>query len=130
VTIGGNYTPWACRPARRRIPPTSYADTQFVNLPANTSRLGGATAATLALSLFSATANRFLNLELSALEAEGKGKIVSSPRVVTADQQSRPDRAGRGIPYQVATSSGATSIQFRKANLRWRSRRRSRPKAT
>jgi type IV pilus assembly protein PilQ len=45
-----------------------------------------ASAATFALSLFSATANRFLNLELSALEADGKGKIVSSPRVITADQ--------------------------------------------
>jgi type IV pilus assembly protein PilQ len=44
------------------------------------------TAATFALSLFSAAANRFLNLELSALEADGKGKIVSSPRV------SRPTR--------------------------------------
>jgi type IV pilus assembly protein PilQ len=70
------------------------------------------------LSLFNASANRFLNLELSALEADGKGKIVSSPRVVTADQQKASIEQGEEIPYQVATSSGATSIQFKKAALR------------
>jgi type IV pilus assembly protein PilQ len=95
-----------------------YNDTQFVNLPANTSSLGGAAAASFALSLFSATANRFLNLELSALEAEGKGKIVSSPRVITADQVKALIEQGEELPYQAATSSGATNIQFRKANLK------------
>ncbi len=95
-----------------------YNDTQFVNLPANASSLGGAAAATVALSLFSATANRFLNLELSALEAEGKGKIVSSPRVITADQVKALIEQGEELPYQAATSSGATNIQFRKANLK------------
>ncbi len=73
--------------------------------------------ATIALSLFSAGANRFLNLELSALEADGNGKVVSSPRVVTADQQKAIIEQGTELPYQVATSSGATSLQFRKANL-------------
>ena len=68
--------------------------------------------------MFSAGANRFLNLELSALEADGKGKIVSSPRVITADQQKALIEQGEEIPYQVATSSGATSVQFRKANLK------------
>jgi type IV pilus assembly protein PilQ len=90
----------------------------MVNLPANTSSLGGANAATFALSLFSSTANRFLNLELSALEAEGKGKIVSSPRVITADQVKALIEQGEELPYQAATSSGATNIQFRKANLK------------
>jgi type IV pilus assembly protein PilQ len=75
-------------------------------------------AATFALSLFSATAGRFLNLELSALEADGKGKIVSSPRVITADQVKALIEQGEELPYQVATSSGATSLQFRKANLK------------
>ena len=93
-------------------------NTQFINLPANTSALGGATAASFALSLFSASANRFLNLELSALEADGKGKIISSPRVITADQIKALIEQGEELPYQVATSSGATSIQFRKANLK------------
>ena len=95
---------------------TAFSDTTFVNLPATGQ--GGFGAATFALSLFSATANRFLNLEISALEAEGKGKLVSSPRVITADQQKAIIEQGEEIPYQVATSSGATSIVFRKANLK------------
>ena len=95
---------------------TAFSNTNFVNLPAVGQ--GGFGAATFALSLFSATANRFLNLEISALEAEGKGKLVSSPRVITADQQKAIIEQGEEIPYQVATSSGATSIVFRKANLK------------
>lgn len=79
---------------------------------------GGASAGSFALSLFSSAANRFVNLELTALEAEGKGKIVSSPRVITADQVKALIEQGEELPYQVATSSGATSIQFRKANLK------------
>ena len=98
--------------------PTDFVNSQLVNLPANVSSLGGgASAATIALSLFGSSANRFLNLELSALEAEGKGKIVSSPRVITADQVEALIEQGTELPYQAATSSGATSIQFRKANL-------------
>ena len=94
-----------------------YNNTQLVNLPApNLS--SGAAAGSLALSLFSAAANRFLNLELSALESDGKGKIVASPRVVTADKSMALIEQGIELPYQVATSSGATSILFKKANLR------------
>jgi type IV pilus assembly protein PilQ len=101
-------------------PQDSYNNTQFVNLPANvsSSAFGGASVANFALSLFGATANRFLNLEISALEAEGRGKIVSSPRVVTADQVKALIEQGEELPYQQATSSGATSISFRKANLK------------
>jgi type IV pilus assembly protein PilQ len=73
--------------------------------------------ASIALSLFGAASNRFLNLELSALEADGNGKVVSSPRVVTAVQQKAIIEQGTELPYQAATSSGATSVQFRKANL-------------
>jgi type IV pilus assembly protein PilQ len=93
----------------------SFADTQFVNLPAQGQN--NFDAATFALSLFGASSNRFLNLELSALEADGKGKIVSSPRVITADQVEALIEQGEELPYQVATSSGATALQFRKANL-------------
>jgi type IV pilus assembly protein PilQ len=60
---------------------------------------------------------RFLNLEVSALEADGKGKIIASPRVLTADQVEALIEQGTEIPYQQATSSGATSVSFRKANL-------------
>ena len=88
----------------------------FVNLPAPGQN--GYNAATFALSIFSSAANRFLNLEISALEADGKGKVVSSPRVVTADQTRALIEQGTELPYQIATSSGATSIAFRKANLK------------
>lgn len=88
----------------------------FVNLPAVGQ--GAYNPATFALSIFNAGANRFLNLEISALEADGKGKVVSSPRVVTADQVKALIEQGTELPYQVASASGATSIAFRKANLK------------
>jgi type IV pilus assembly protein PilQ len=91
-------------------------NTSFVNLPAVGQ--GGFNPASIGLSIFSQAANRFLLLELSALEADGKGKVVSSPRVVTADQTRALIEQGTELPYQVATSSGATSIAFRKANLK------------
>lgn len=94
----------------------SFANTTMVNLPA--AGLGGVPASSLAFSLFSSAANRFLNLELSALEADGKGKIISSPRVVTEDKQVALIEQGVELPYEQATSSGATSISFKKANLR------------
>ena len=89
----------------------------FVNLP-STGALGNANPGTFAISLFGAGAGPFLNLEISALEADGKGKVVSSPRVVTADQIKALIEQGTELPYQVASSSGATSIAFRKANLK------------
>ena len=58
-----------------------------------------------------------MNLEISALEADGKGKVVSSPRVITADQKEASIEQGVEIPFQRATSSGATAIEFIKANL-------------
>ncbi|MDP2264463.1 MAG: type IV pilus secretin PilQ [Hydrogenophaga sp.] len=91
-------------------------NTSFVNLPS--SGAGGFSPAAFAVSLFSSAANRFLNLEISALEADGRGKIVSSPRVVTADQVKALIEQGTEYPYQTATSSGATAIAFRKANLK------------
>ena len=87
----------------------------FVNLPAVGQ--GGFSPATVAISIFNASANRFLNLEISALEADGKGKVVSSPRVVTADKVKAVIEQGTELPYQIASASGATSIAFRKANL-------------
>ncbi len=88
----------------------------FFNLPAVGQN--GFGAASVALSIFNSSANRFLNLELSALEGDGKGRIVSSPRVITADQTRALIEQGTELPYQVASSSGATSIAFRKANLK------------
>ena len=87
----------------------------FVNLP-STGALG-TSAAQFAVSIFNADKGRFLNMEISALEADGKGKVVSSPRVVTADKVKAVIEQGTELPYQVASASGATSIAFRKANL-------------
>jgi type IV pilus assembly protein PilQ len=69
------------------------------------------------LILFNAAATQFLNLEITALEADGKGKIISSPRVLTADQVEALIEQGTEIPYQQASSSGATAVSFRKASL-------------
>ena len=85
------------------------------NLPAG--GISGLPAGVFSMILFNASQNRFLNLEISALEADGKGKIISSPRVVTADQVEALIEQGTELPYQQATSSGATSVSFRKANL-------------
>lgn len=87
----------------------------FVNLAS--SGVNGFSASSFAVSIFGENAARFLNLEISALEADGKGKVVSSPRVVTADKVKAVIEQGTELPYQVATASGATSIAFRKANL-------------
>lgn len=89
--------------------------TESVNLPA--SGIGGFNAGAIAFSIFHANSARFLNLELSALEADGNGKIISNPRVVTADQVEATIEQGTEIPYQQATSSGATSVSFKKATL-------------
>jgi len=88
----------------------------FLNMPAVGQN--GFPASTFALSLFNSSMTRLLNLEISASEADGKSKIVSSPRIVTADQVKALIEQGTELPYQQATSSGATSISFRKANLK------------
>lgn len=88
----------------------------FVNLPAQGQ--GGFDPASFAISIFNSAANRFLNLEISAMEADGKGKIVSSPRVVTADQTKASIEQGTEFPYPVTAPNGGTVIAFKKAVLR------------
>jgi len=116
VAVTGNMTGVGEQTGQVEEEGNGYNNSQFINLPA--AGINGIAPGTLAVSLFSAAANRFLNLELSALEADGKGKIISSPRVITADQLKAVIEQGTELPYQVATSSGATSIVFRKANLK------------
>jgi type IV pilus assembly protein PilQ len=107
--------------AGQRTPQTPPAATGFfpdaynVILPA--AGLNSFSAGTFAFTLFSESLSRFINIELSALEADGKGKIIASPRVLTADQVEALIEQGTEIPFQQATSSGATSVSFRKANL-------------
>jgi type IV pilus assembly protein PilQ len=115
ITLGGSYDAVSTQTGEGNVGLTS-ANTQLINLPAV--GVGGYTPATFAVSLFSAAANRFLNLELSALEADGKGKLISSPRVVTAHNQKALIEQGTEFPYQQATSSGATAVQFRRATLK------------
>jgi type IV pilus assembly protein PilQ len=89
-----------------------------VKLPAGLAGQTLNTPASFAVSLFNAAADRFINVEISALEADGRGKVVSRPRVVTADQTKALIEQGTELPYQTASASGATSITFRKANLK------------
>ena len=89
-----------------------------LNLPAGSAGQTIYPPPSFAISLFNAAANQFLNLEISALEADGKGKVVASPRVVTADQTKALIEQGTELPYQVSNGNGAASVAFRKANLK------------
>jgi type IV pilus assembly protein PilQ len=115
VAIGGSYNAVSSTTAESANA-LNTINSSFVNLPA--AGFGGVNPAAFAVSLFSPAANRFLNLEISALQADGRGKIVSSPRVITADQIKAIIEQGTEFPYQVASASGATALQFRKAVLK------------
>ncbi len=90
----------------------------WLNLPAGPAGQALYPPANFAVSLFNAAAYQFINLEISALEADGKGKVVASPRVVTANQTKASIEQGTELPYQVNNGNGAASIAFRKANLK------------
>ncbi len=87
---------------------------QNVNLPA--SGIGGFGASAVSLILFNRDKSRFLSMELSALESDGKGKIISSPRVLTANNVEALIEQGTEIPYTTVSNAG-TQTSFRKANL-------------
>ncbi len=73
---------------------------------------------TLNLSLFNSSATRFLNLELSALESDGRGRIVSSPRVLTANQVEATIKQGQEIPYVTpSTGNNPATVEFKDAVL-------------
>ncbi|ANH96201.1 fimbrial protein [Pseudomonas koreensis] len=63
------------------------------------------------------TDNVLLDLELTAMEKTGNGEIVSQPKVVTSDKETAKILKGTEIPYQEASSSGATSVSFKEASL-------------
>jgi type IV pilus assembly protein PilQ len=88
----------------------SYPGRYQVNLPSPSQN-----AATLGLSFL--TGDVILDLELSALEAEGQGEVISTPRVITANQAEAFIQQGVEIPYEQSTSSGATAVQFKEAVL-------------
>ncbi len=82
-----------------------------VNLPGNNA------AGSLGIALAKLPFGTLLELELSAMQSEGTGEVVSSPRVITANQHEAYIEQGVEIPYLEASSSGATSVSFRKAVL-------------
>lgn len=88
-----------------------YQDQQIVNLAATNP------AGQFALSLFNRSLSQILTMEISAMEADGKGKTISSPRVLTADQKEATIEDGQELPYWSASSSGATTVAYRKAVL-------------
>ena len=90
---------------------------QSLNVNMAAGAIGGFRSGALSFVLFKSVLGRFLNLELSALQADGRGKIISNPRVVTSDQMEATIEQGTEIPYLSASSSGATSVTFKKAVL-------------
>lgn len=84
-----------------------------VNLPVSTMK----NAASIGLALVKLPIGSLVELELSAAQAEGQTEVVSSPRVITANQKEAVIEQGVEIPYQQASSSGATNVTFKKAVL-------------
>ena len=91
------------------VPVGNLNDRFNVNLPASN------TAGRIALALLGS--DYLVDLELSALQAEGRGEVISSPRVITSNAKQASIEQGVEIPYQQSSSSGATNIQFKKAVL-------------
>jgi len=87
-----------------------------VNLPA--ASLNGFAPGSVGLTLFNSSITKLLNLEVEALELDGRGKVISSPRVITADKVKASIEEGQDIPYQSASAGGGIGqVQFRKAVL-------------
>lgn len=90
---------------------TMPANTPNVNLPS------AGTAGAFSMLLFNSSLSKLLSVELTALETDSKGKVISSPRVVTSDQTEATIATGTEVPYQEASSSGATTVAFKSATL-------------
>jgi type IV pilus assembly protein PilQ len=71
----------------------------------------------IALSILNLGSGNLVNIELSALEADNRGKVVSSPRVITADKKKAVISQGTELPYLTASASGATTVSFKPAVL-------------
>jgi len=95
----------------REVPTPTIADSQLINLGVANP------AGQFALTLMNAAKTQLLTLELSALEADGKGKTISSPRIMTMDQMEATILQGIRVPYLVSSASGATSVAWQDANL-------------
>jgi type IV pilus assembly protein PilQ len=115
AAVGGNLSDTGAHTGQANAAPAFIPDSLSSNMPAP--GLGGVSPGQFSLILMNDALTKFLNLEITALQADGKGKIISSPRVITADNVEAVIEQGTEIPYQQATSSGATSVSFRKATL-------------
>ncbi len=113
--FGGSLADTGFHTGQAATTPNFITESTSVNLPAT--GLNSFQAGQFSFILFNSSLTQFLNLEINALEADGKGKVIASPRVLTADQIEALIEQGTEIPYQSATSSGATAVSFRKANL-------------
>ncbi|WP_236199092.1 type IV pilus secretin PilQ [Pseudomonas pseudonitroreducens] len=91
------------------LPTTNNSPTPSVDL--------GATNATSGIGIGFVSNNAILDLQLSAMEKGGNGEVVSQPKVVTSDKETAKILKGSEIPYQEASSSGATSVSFKEAAL-------------
>ncbi len=115
VMIGGGLGDTGFHSGQTVTTPNFLTDQMSVNMPA--AGIGSSPAGQFSMILFNSAKTQFLNLELSALEADGKGKIISSPRVVTADQVEALIEQGTDLPYLNASSSGAATTAYKKAVL-------------
>ena len=99
-------------------PPAGIAIGDRLNLDLFPGLPGGAGTSQFGLTIASLPGGAILDLELQALESEGLVKVVSSPRLMTSNQQTAHIESGTEVPYLEATSSGAASVAFKKAVLR------------
>lgn len=95
---------------------TPVLTTMPANLP-NVNLPSAGTAGAFSMLLFNSSLSKLLSVELTALETDSKGKVISSPRVVTSDQTEATIATGTDVPYQQASSSGATNVAFKSATL-------------
>jgi type IV pilus assembly protein PilQ len=112
---GGSITPGTRTATATTNPTQTTPQTVGVNLPSYTS-----TGGTLALSLFNSNLTKFLNLEIAALESDGIGKIISSPRVITANNVKAKIEDGTEVPYVTTQTSGTAvtqTVSFKSAKL-------------
>lgn len=106
-TVRGTDTMVGSAPLPVTLP--SLNDRMNVNLPVSSP--------TGQIALAVLGSNYLVDLELSAMQAEGRGEVISSPRVITSNQTKATIEQGTEIPYLTASSSGATTVQFKKAVL-------------
>ncbi|MFO7704253.1 MAG: type IV pilus secretin PilQ [Halopseudomonas sp.] len=109
INAGNRYDVFGRNPGGGAQMPTPSANAPFVDL--------GVAAATSGIGIGFITNNTILDLQLSAMESTGNGEIISQPKVVTSDKETAKILKGSEIPYQEASSSGATTTAFAEAVL-------------